>query len=340
MSHGCGTLGSPGSSGTILRKSNAAAASSNGKQHTLPKHPRHRLTDGEAVEAHWGIDQPKGPTRLWGTTKATRIGGVEREEGSELWLKGEYWNCDSNICIWGPHEVKRNAAQQNHDVHRHDQIARVVLPPHPGTRNGRAQVPKQCMSGVVSADSCFLEAWGFDLGLRDRQANPTGLWKPVNSSQMFRAERSYNRDTKRLLENFRTMRKTASVPGTTMPANVVTLRPEDVGGEAGDAASSEDHMLDRMGRTHGSRSCTFHDTYDHASKREAAKMACAIHSPSFKSHPHAYPIKEHLELNPASVYTRKFKQSGEDALRKHITPSEKMGRTTTGSSRTKLMSTL
>lgn len=337
MSYGCGTLCHPAG----FRKGTAAASSSNGKQHTLPKQPAHRTIEAEDIEAHWNADQSTAPTRLWGTTKPAHYGGIEREDGQpELWLKGEYWNVDSNIRLWGLHEVRRNAASANHDVHRHDQITRIVLPPQPGARNQRS---RQCVSGVVGADSCFLEAWGFDLGLRDRQARPTTLWQPVNANQMFRGERSYERDLKRMTDNFRTMRKSATLPGTIMPANVVTLRPEDFGAEAGDVASAEDAMLDRSGRTHNSRSHRFHDQYDHTVKREAAKMACAIHSPCFRSHAQGHPFKENCELSPASVYTLKYQKGGEESLRKHVSASEKDGRATArGSSlnRTKLMSTL
>jgi hypothetical protein len=236
---------------------------------------------------------------------------------------------DSNIRIWGEHETRRNAAEAAHDVHRHDQITRTVLPPSAG---GKLQVSRQCVSGVASPDSCFLEAWGFDLGLRDRQANPATLWMPPGGTEMFRAERSFSRNNARMAESFRTLRKSASVPTTgemtKQPSMITMLKPEDIGGEAGDHASPEDTQLGLMGKPFGSRSCRYWDRYDHAAHREAAKMACAVHSPSFKAHPHAHPIKENLELQPASIYSRKFRQSGEDSLRRHTTATEKAGRKT------------
>jgi len=313
MSHGCGTLAGP----TGFRTGNLAASSTNGKQHSLPKNATHQLLEADDIKAHWTADQTRAPSRLWGQTKPTRQGGEMRMDSTpELWTSGEYWNVDSNIRIWGEHEMRRNAAEAAHDVHRHDQITRTVLAPNPGSGK---QESRQCVSGVVSADCCFLEAWGFDLGLRDRQANPATLWMPPSAAEMFRAERSFSRNNSRIAESFRTLRKSSSLPGTSKQPITSGIKPEDIGGEP------EDCQLGMMGRTFGSRSCRYWDRFDHAVKREASKSACSVHSPNFKSHPHAHPIKDHLELQPASVYTRKFRQSGEDSLRRHVTSTERAG---------------
>jgi len=322
---GCGTLGGPSG----FRTGNLCASSTNGRQHSLPKNAAHQLLETEDVKAHWTAEQTRGPSRLWGQTKPHRLGGEIRVDSTpELWTTGEYWNVDSNIRIWGEHETRRNAAEAAHDVHRHDQITRIVLPASPGS----GKPGRQCVSGVVSADCCFLEAWGFDLGLRDRQASPATLWRPPGGAEMFRAERSFIRNTGRMAESFRTLRKSSSLPASPSktkqrPAIVTTLKPEDIGGEAGDLAAPEDAQLASMGRTHGSRSCQFWDRFDHAAKREAAKLALSVHSPTFNAHP-AHPMKDHMEMQPAAVYTRKYKQSGEDALRRHVTASERAGRKT------------
>eukprot|EP00933_Yihiella_yeosuensis_P057182 TRINITY_DN5681_c0_g1_i1.p1 TRINITY_DN5681_c0_g1~~TRINITY_DN5681_c0_g1_i1.p1 ORF type:complete len:322 (-),score=41.43 TRINITY_DN5681_c0_g1_i1:819-1784(-) len=309
MSLGCGTLAHKFGHNIGIEK----ASRSNGHQHGLPEnanHGRHAQNNIEDIEAHWSIEgQKKGPTRLWGVAKKTVMGGEERQDAcAHQWTEGEYYNVDSNIRKWGLHQIKRNAAAQNHDVHRHDQIQRIVLPPKPGSD----KKPRQCVSGVVSPDCCFLEAWGFDLGLRDRQANHAPLWKPVNQGMMFRSLRSYDRNVPRMLENYRTLRKTASVPGSVLAH---TLRPEDVGGEAGELSNIDDATMLKAGRTYGSRSCYGWDTYDNTCRREASKMACGIHSPSFKTHNQDYPFKDDLELNPASVYTKKFQSTGEVGLR-------------------------
>lgn len=316
MSYGAGTGAVP----SAFNLGTAGAARSNGKQHSLPENPHHHKIDPEDIVAHWDINTKKGPTRLWGETKSTKYGGLERHEScGHQWLQGEYWNVDSNIRKWGLHEVKRNAAAANHDVHRHDQYERFVLPPKPGSD----KPPRQCVSGVVSPDSCFLEAWGFDLGLRDRQGNNTTLWKPVRSGEMFRSDRSFNRHLPRMVENYRALRKTASMPGTILAD---TLRPEDVGGEAGELATRDDTNWqdNRAGRTHGSRSCYGWDNYDHTARREAAKMSCGTHCPSMKEHNQGHPFKEELELNPASIYTKKFRVNGEDSLRRHMGKSTRV----------------
>jgi len=319
MSHGCGTLAGP--SGFDIGNRRKMSATFNGKQHTLPAHPQHSLGSTgklmkEDVAGHWA-NQTAGPQRLWGTTKATRFGGLEREDGTpDRWAKGEFWNTDSNIRVWGEHEVKRNAAEASHDTHRHDMITRMVIVPLPGVG---LQKTRQCVSGVMSPDCCFLEAWGFDLGQRDRQGMPIKTrWEFVNQGEHFRGPRSYQRDIPRMLDNFRTMRRSKSTPGSTMPLGaVVTFRPEDVGGEAGEIHEHDPHIQpDHSGRTHGSRSCRGWDGYDHCAKREAAKMSVHVHQQSKRSHPEGLPIKDHLELNPAAIYSKRFLDGGEENLRK------------------------
>jgi hypothetical protein len=88
-----------------------------------------------------------------------------------------------------------------------------------------------------------------------------------------------------------------------------TLRPEDVGGEAGehDIAGGSNH--ENAGKTHGSRSCPYHDGYDHTAKREAAKLSCAIHSPAFKEHRDGHPFIEEIELRPSAIYHKKYRQA-------------------------------
>lgn len=320
MSIGCGTLASPSG----FRKGTLAASRSNGNQHTLPVSPVHSrdaFLTSEEIDTHWA-KQTRGPTRMWGTVKSTRFGGEQRIDGEpEQWLTGEYWNCDSNIRKWGEHEVRRNAAGQAHDIHRHDQITRVMLPPQPYAKE---RPPRYSTSGVCTADTCFLEAWGFDLGLRDRQANPAPLWKPVTSNEHFRSERSWNRNIGRLTDNFRSMRQTMSSPGLTLPSETVTLRPEDIGGETGELAHADDSNLERQGRTHGSRSCKYWDRYNHTVKREGAKMSCGIHSPSFKTHPEEYPYVDQLELRPSAVYTRRYRKWGESNLRNHVSAATRV----------------
>jgi len=316
MSYGAGTLCVP----SAFNLGTAAASRSNGKQHGLPENPRHGRIEVEDIQAHWEVNpkdpkpnQKKPPARLWGQTKATKYGGIERVDSvPHQWLSGEYWNVDSNIRKWGLHEVRRNAAAASHDVHRHDQITRIVLPPKPGSE----LPPRLCVSGVVSPDSCFLEAWGFDLGLRDRQGNnvPT-VWKPTRQGEMFRSERSHHRDNARILENFRTLRQSASMPGAVLAQ---TLRPEDMGGEAGELSTVNDATMLKAGRTFGSRSCYGWDGYDHTVRREASKMSCGVHCPSEKTHDQGHPFKDELELNPASVYTKKFRRDGEDTMRRHL----------------------
>lgn len=322
MSYACGTLCHPAAFGL----SNKGASIGNGKQHTLPTKFHHQHLTKDMIEGAWDAKTQsaalsKGPSRLWGTATATRFGGEQRPETeAQTWSTGELWNIDSNIRKWGEHEIRRNAASGCHDVHRHDQIQRIVLPPQAGTKKSVAG--RLCLSGVVTGDSCFLEAWGFDLGLRDRQAKPCGLFKPVSKNEQFRALRSYDRDIPRMADHMRSMNRCASTPGPhAVSEMVMTLRPEDVGGEAGENGGPDASQLKTQGKTHASRSCHYWDNYEHVVKREGAKLSCSIHSPAFRESKDAHPYADG-DLHPQAIYTRKFRDaeknqagSGHQALR-------------------------
>jgi hypothetical protein len=89
---------------------------------------------------------------------------------------------------------------------------------------------------------------------------------------------------------------------------MTTLRPEDIGGEAGhDGAEALDH--ETAGRTHASRSCRYWDCYEHCTKREAAKLSCGIHSPAFRTHKDGHPFVEELELRPQAIYSLKYRKA-------------------------------
>merc|ERR1712194_337458 len=157
--------------------------------------------------------------------------------------------------------------------------------------------------------------------------NPTKLWQPPGQAQQFRAERSFNRDTKRLCETYRTLRKEMSAQASfsandRSASTVIRFRPEDIGGESGDLAHPDDTTLNRIGRTHGSRSHYGHDCYGHASKREAARSAIGLHAAAHRTHSDGHPMKDNLELSPGSVYNLKFRKFGEEHVRRHVSASE------------------
>jgi hypothetical protein len=333
------------------------------KDNTAPERFRHtNHPDLENVDTHWEqqLTSTKGPTRLNATQTPAQLAQSEYEASvnhfirkgaanvekhkfvggvcinpackPKVWSSGDHWNIDSNIRKWTQHEVKRNAAGSSHDVHRHDQIQRFVLMPQ---KDGTGiQKPRLCMSGAVSSDCCFLEAWGFDLGLRDRQAKPASLWKPVSRTNQFRGPRSFDRQMPRIHDFKRTLLKSQSLPDFEQ----VTLKLEDMAGEVETKHCNEhdgfrgkrhddcpmcsknvpvtehggpkaDEMA-KMGRTHNSRSCNFWDSYDHAAYREAAKLSCAIHAPVFRKHREDYPFVDEIELHPSAIYTRKFREKG------------------------------
>lgn len=293
MSLGCGTLASPSG----FRKGNTLASSANGQQHTIPTNPEHRRINIEDVQSYWGAKQDKKATRLWGTTKATLFGGEERcEGGPDFWLRGEYWNVDSNIRRWGEHEIRRNAAAASHDLHRHDQIIRPTIQ-RPRHQSGETRDA----TGAAGADS---EAGGFDSGNRNAPQDLRPRWNPVASDEQFRAERTYSRNLEQISSHYRMLRRSASLPSTNQPAT----------SQVGEISSPEEQSVERAGLTHGSVSCPGWDRYDHAVKREGAKLALGVHAPSLRAHPEEYPFKDN-EMQPASIYTRRFKRGGEAALR-------------------------
>ncbi|KAF4718163.1 hypothetical protein FOZ62_030474, partial [Perkinsus olseni] len=93
----------------------------------------------------------------------------------------ELWNVDSNISSWGKHKTRKTAAHLAHSVHRHDQIQKLKLLGSDRPSN----------SGMLSADSCFLEAFGYSLGARDRQGRPCSIFLPVNVGRGFRSLQNF-----------------------------------------------------------------------------------------------------------------------------------------------------
>jgi hypothetical protein len=313
MSIGCGTLCSPAAFCTGTK----AASRSNGRQHTLPISPTHSFIKSKDVKEHWGPSQPKSTSRLWGAAHKTSYGGEERLDGQpDHWLHGDYWNVDSNIRRWNSHQVKRNMASANHDVHRHDQIRRAVIGPHPHDGPKHQRIPaRQCISGVVSPDCCFLETWGFDLGMRDRQGMPitSKIWRPPGGGaapEHFRSLRSYDRNVERMAESFRIMRKTMRSSGS--DSNLATagrlsissmLKPEDISGDEGVGGGVfQEQPVESRGMLHGTRCCYGWDDHAHAVLREGAKMSHSVHSPAARAHKDFPYIQGRLA--PASRYRR------------------------------------
>lgn len=315
MSIGCGTLAGPAALCTGTR----AASRSNGKQHTLPVSPAHsggtKAITAKAVKEAWGPKQPKSVTRLWGSSVQTSYGGEERLDGQpDHWLHGDYWNVDSNIRRWTQHQVKRNMASANHDVHRHDQINRQVLTAHPNASLRHQRIPaRQCVSGVVSPDCCFLEAWGFDLGARDRQGAPitSKLWKPPGGGAVgehFRSLRSFDRNVERMAHSFRSLRKASSVSQlervNAQSFDLSTLlKPEDISGDEGvGGAVFQEQPVESRGVNYGARCCYGWDDHGHAVRREGAKMSHGIHSHAVRAHKDFAYVNGRLA--PASIYRR------------------------------------
>lgn len=289
------------------------AASSNGKQHALPVNPRHIghgawIEEGEGRAADEAAKNPEKsalfghgpavPTRVWGKHTRTPYGGIATVEGTgDLWTEGDFWNRDSCIRKWDKHHVFRNMANAAHDVHRWDQVRVLRLPG--SDRNST--------SGLLSADTCFLEMWGYPLGLRDRSGRGVPLWRPVNADEQFRAKPSY------LQRSMSTHGKLAGGMTTSMgPSTTVEGQPRD------------DTTL-HLGMSHSSISCRGWDRSDHAPYREAAKMALSVHSHDTLGQrrtfgpagPTDYP-HDKIELRPSAVYTLNFRKYGERSLRDHI----------------------
>jgi len=320
MSIGCGTLANP----AALCTGTKAASRCNGKQHTLPISPAHSYIKSGDVKEHWGPGQSKSTSRLWGSAHKTSYGGEERPDGQpDHWLHGDYWNVDSNIRRWNSHQVKRNMASANHDVHRHDQIRRAVLAPHPRDGPKHQRIPaRQCVSGVVSPDCCFLETWGFDLGMRDRQGVPitSKIWRPPGGGaapEHFRSLRSYDRNVERMTESFRSLRKAASLSSLArvnaehFEINTL-LKPEDISGDEGVGGGVfQEQPVESRGVNHGTRCCYGWDDHGHAVRREGAKMSHSIHSHAVRAHSD-FPYIDG-RLAPASIYRRNHGSSQAEA---------------------------
>jgi hypothetical protein len=193
----------------------------------------------------------------------------------------EYWNPDSMISNWTDTEIRRDAAGGAHDVHRHDAIKQHTLP-------GSDRVS---ISGVMTADACFLEPWGFSLGSRDRQGNPVGWFKPTTQGENFRTTESYQMPTNpKSTINFQSNYR----PGTDL----------------------------QKGELFGTKSCRGWDRWNHTAYREAAKMSNGIHRNSERKH--KYP-GTNCEIRPASIYTLNFKKNGEAVMQDHIPKTVKHG---------------
>lgn len=293
------------------------AASNNGKQNALPYNPRHAgrgawIEEGEeraAIEAAKNPEKsalfgcgPAVPTRVWNDHKKTPYGGIEtKEENCHLWTVGDFWNRDSNIRKWTKHEVFRNMANANHDVHRWDQVRVLRLP---GSE-------RNSTSGLLSSDTCFLEMWGYPLGLRDRGGRAVPLWRPPNANEQFRAKASF------LQRSVSDGKLHGGMTCSMGPSIQNALEPKD------------DKTL-HLGLTHASTSCRGWDNYNHTTVREAAKLALSVHSHDTlgqkktfgQAGPADYP-HDRLELRPSAIYTLKFRKYGEQSLRDHVTKKQK-----------------
>jgi len=69
------------------------------------------------------------PDRKFCEVERTRFHGeaLVHDKFNEWWERGEYWNRDSNIKRWNFQEIRRNAAQGAHDIHRHEQVNHETL---------------------------------------------------------------------------------------------------------------------------------------------------------------------------------------------------------------------
>lgn len=202
----------------------------------------------------------------------------------------EYYNPDSLISNWTRTEIRREASEGAHQVHRHDAIKQFTLP-------GSDRVS---ISGVMTADANFLEPWGFSLGCRDRQGNVTRMpgpgaahFQPPSQGEQFRTKQSFEmptipKGTLNVQSNYR--------PGT-------------------------ENMV---GELFGTKSCRGWDRWNHTAYREGAKMANGIHRNSMRKH--KYP-GNNCEVKPASIYTLAFKKYGEAVFQEHVGKSLKAGAT-------------
>lgn len=202
------------------------------------------------------------------------------------WEHGDFWNRDSLIQKWQEHHVRRQGAQNAHDVHRHDQITKLKL----------VGSDRVSTSGLLSADSSFLDAWGFPLGLRDRQSRPTTLWRPVTTGQQFRSRDNYVNSLENCHNNTRPRRERSK-----------HYRSKSHGPSADRTIVS--------GATHGAESSEGWNAWGHTTKRESAKMANSIHGQANVEHPWGIP-HDQMDLRPGAIYTKKYKKSGDDGIRK------------------------
>jgi len=224
-------------------------------------------------------------------------GDDRQSDGGDAWRSGEYWNIDSNVVRWGLHEVRREFAASGHAIHRHNQIMRLSLRPQPGDKHKHRAAST---SGMLTADCSFMSAQGFGLGDRDRNGRPV----LKEGKARWRAAESFPYDVTEQADAYRTLRRCSSSPAT--------------GTSVAEAHSGKEADLTSSGTQFGSRSCWGWDCHGHVARREAAKTSLGVHSPMVKIHSQAYPFKEGgLELQPSAIYTRKFRQRGEDALRVH-----------------------
>jgi len=257
----------------------------NGRQHSLPREVHHtRMCQKEIKQMFPSVKTKDSftrilndkPTRPWGTGTLTRWGGEGVEDSTaEGWLCGNFWNTDSNIRLLDGWDNKREAAKTAHDIHRHDMITKLTLP-------GKDRVSD---SGVLSADSCFLEAWGFDLGLRDRGARPTSLWRPPT----------------RELE-FGIKVRSTGLPGSKSSSRQGSRRSRVYAYGTNDPVVLEDMQQPRW------------DGFEHVVKREGARRSQDIHR--HEAMDHGYP-HDKVELRPQAIYTRKYQKFGHEAYREH-----------------------
>lgn len=227
------------------------------------------------------------PSRVVGTPYRTRFGGEGvMDNTSEYWATGTFWDTNSNIRLRTEHEIRREAAQGAHDIHRHDMVTKIKIP-------GQARVSE---SGVLTADSCFLEAWGFDLGLRDRAARPTTLWRPVTR------DREFGDMLRR--------------PSTTMPKGAEKSAQATTTSKF--SRSTTGTFPSRVGvRTKGvdNMDATW-DGFEHTVKRDGARRSDAIHACETRRNPFGY-LHDKCGIRPAAMYTKKYQKFGESGFRDH-----------------------
>ncbi|KAF4750857.1 hypothetical protein FOZ63_019514, partial [Perkinsus olseni] len=190
---------------------------------------------------------------------------------------------------WGQHKTRRTAAHLAHSVHRHDQIEKLKLLGSDRPSN----------SGMLSADSCFLEAFGYSLGARDRQGRPCSIFLPVNVDRGFRSLQKYVmvgcRGGQDCLLSF-------------LETSVDGLYPSGV------KARRVHLAYDQHGKTFAGGLRRDWDNWKHVTKREAAKLAQGVHSHATRGLKAGacYP-QNNCEVNPAAIYSLKYRKFGEES---------------------------